>query len=127
MAVTVNLRNNTDLFIKVDGIDEVIVPNNEVEDKTVQWVSSENKTIRLFSTVECNTEPNFIGSLTFVENVGIFVERGFFTSGSNIELDADVTDTSNRIVQSTDEGGGKLLDWSSITSETELNLSYNKI
>jgi len=127
MSVTVNLRNNTDLFIKVDEIDGVIVPNTEVEDKTIQWVSSQNKTIRLFPSVECNTEPSFIGSLTFVENVGIFVERGSFTSGSNVELDADITNTSNRIVQSTDEGGGKILDWSSITSETELNLSYNKL
>jgi len=127
MSVTVNLRNNTDLFIKVDEIDGVIVPNTEVEDKTIQWVSSQNKTIRLFPSIECNTEPSFIGSLTFVENVGIFVERGSFTSGSNVELDADITNTSNRIVQSTDEGGGKILDWSSITSETELNLSYNKL
>lgn len=127
MSVTVNLRNNTDLFIKVDEIDGVIVPNTEVEDKTIQWVSSQNKTIRLFPSVECNTEPSFIGSLTFVENVGIFVERGSFTSGSNVELDADITNTSNRIVQYTDEGGGKILDWSSITSETELNLSYNKL
>jgi len=127
MSVTVNLRNNTELFIKVDEIDGVIVPNTEVEDKTIQWVSSQNKTIRLFPSVECNTEPSFIGSLTFVENVGIFVERGSFTSGSNVELDADITNTSNRIVQSTDEGGGKILDWSSITSETELNLSYNKL
>lgn len=127
MAVTVNLRNNTDLFIKVDGIEEVIVPNSEIEDKTIQWVSNENKSIRLFPTIECNTQPNISGSISFVENDGIFVERGILSTGSNVELDADITDSSFRIVQNTDDGGGKLLDWSLINPQTEVNLAYNKI
>ena len=125
MPVTVNLRNNTDLFIKVDGIDEVIVPNTELEDKTIQWVSSENKTIKLFPTVECNTQPNLSGSISFVQNDGIFIERGSLNNGSNVELEADVSELP--IIQTNNEGGGKLLEWSLITSETVINLTYNKI
>lgn len=127
MPVTVNLRNNTDLFIKVDGIDEVIVPNTELEDKTIQWVSSENKTIKLFPTVECNTQPNLSGSISFVQNDGIFIERGSLNNGSNVELEADVSELPIKIIQTTNEGGGKLLEWSLITSETVINLTYNKI
>ena len=45
MSVTVNLRNDTSsFFLKVNGIDEVIVPNSEIESKTIQWVSTDNKT-----------------------------------------------------------------------------------
>lgn len=127
MSVTVNLRNNTDLFIKIDGIDDVIVPNTELEDKTIQWISTENKNIRLFPTIECNTAPNIQGTITFVENSGIFVERGNLDNGQNVELDADITDTSLRIVQTTNDGGGKLIDWGLITPQTVVNLSYNKI
>ena len=47
MSVTVNLINNTTLFMKVDGIEEVIVPNSEIEDKTHQWISTENKSIKI--------------------------------------------------------------------------------
>lgn len=127
MSVTVNLRNNTDLFIKVDGIDEVIVPNTELEDKTIQWVSSENKSIKLFPTIECNTQPNLSGTITFVQNDGIFVERGTLNNGSNVELEADVSELPIKINQTTNDGGGKLLDWSLVTPQTVVNLSYNKI
>ena len=51
MNLTVNFRNNTTRFIKINGIDTVIKPNDEIEDITYQWFTSENKTIDLFSTI----------------------------------------------------------------------------
>ena len=39
MALTINFRNNSDLFAKIFGVfdDKVITPNSDIEDKTIQW------------------------------------------------------------------------------------------
>ena len=39
MALTINFRNNSDLFAKISGVfdDKVITPNSVIEDKTIQW------------------------------------------------------------------------------------------
>jgi hypothetical protein len=124
MSVTVNLRNNTTFFIKVNGIDEVIVPNSEIEDKTIQWISTENKTIQIFDNEEANNTPICQGSLNFVTNDGIFVDRGNFTGAQFVKMQADITGTVNVILQEENGTGGKLLEWSEIDPETTVNLSF---
>lgn len=126
MSVTVNLRNNTDFFIKVNGVDGVINPNTTLDDRTIQWVSSENKQISFFPTEECNTSEVLTSSLTFVTNDGIFVERGTLSGAGTVILDADITGTANRVVQSESNLVEKLLDWSELVPETVVNLSFNK-
>jgi hypothetical protein len=124
MSVTVNLRNDTSLFIKVNGIDEVIVPNSEVEDKTIQWISIENKTIQIFDNEACNGAPVCQGSLNFVTNDGIFVDRGDFSGAQLVKMQADVLGKTEVILQIENGGGGKLLEWAEITSDTVLNLTF---
>ena len=126
MSVTVNLRNNTDFFIKVNGIEEVINPNSELEDKTIQWISTENKEITFFSTQECNTPQLFKSLLTFVTNDGIFVDRGEISGTQTVTLDADITGTAIRVIQSENGSAEKLLNWEEIGPETVVNLSFNK-
>jgi hypothetical protein len=123
MSVTVNLRNNTTFFIKVNGIDEVIVPNSEIEDKTIQWISTENKNIQIFDSEEVN---NLIcqGSLNFVTNDGIFVDRGDINGAQLVKMQADITGAGNVILQEENGTGGKLLEWSEIDPETTVNLSF---
>lgn len=124
MSVVVNLRNDSSLFIKVNGIDGVIVPNSEIEDKTIQWVSTDNKTIQIFDNETCDGTPVCESTLNFVVNDGIYVDRGDFTNLQLIKMKADVTGNPNYILQSENGTGGKILEWSEIDSETTLNLSF---
>jgi hypothetical protein len=124
MSVTVNLRNNTDLWVKVDGIDETIAPNTVLEDKTHQWISTDNKSIRFFSTVNCDGAPILTSTLTFHENVGIKVNRGNLEGAQIVRLDADCG--SNRILQEENGVEEILIEWSQITPDCEVNLSFNK-
>lgn len=124
MSVTVNLRNNTTFFMKVDGIEEVIVPNSEIEDKTHQWISTENKSIKIFDNEECNGQPICQGNLNFVENDGIFVDRGNFVGAQLVKMQADITGASEYLIHIENVGIQKLLDWSEIDTETTVNLSY---
>lgn len=127
MAVTVNLRNNTDFFVKVTGIEEVISPNTPLEDKTIQWVSQENKQISFFTTQDCSGAPTIVGSISFVTNDGIFVDRGNITGAQSIKLMADITGTPISISQLENNGATKLLEWSQIDQDTVVNLSFDKI
>lgn len=127
MAVTVNLRNNTDFFIKVTGIEEVIAPNTPIEDKTIQWVSQDNKQISFFPTVECSGVPSIDGSISFVTNDGIFVDRGNISGVQSVKLSADITGTAHSVTQTENNGGGKLLGWELIDEDTVVNLSFDKI
>ena len=124
MSVTVNLRNNTTFFIKVNGIEEVIVPNTEIEDKTIQWVSTENKNIQIFNNEECTGQPICTGSLNFVSNDGIFVDRGSFNGTPLVKMQADVTGVSENITHEESNQLEKLLEWSEIDPDTTLNLSF---
>lgn len=124
MSVTVNLRNDTSFFIKVDGIEEVIVPNSELEDKTHQWVSTDNKSIKIFNNEACSGAPICQGTLNFVNNDGIFVDRGNFTGEQLVKFQADISGTSISIVQIDNDGLQKLLEWSEIDSDTVVNLSF---
>ncbi len=63
MALTINFRNNSDLFAKISGVfdDKVITPNSVVEDKTIQWDENSTngeKNISLYPTEDCNTAPS---------------------------------------------------------------------
>lgn len=121
MSVTVNLRNNTTFFIKVNGIEEVIVPNTEIEDKTIQWISTENKTIQIFNDEQCSGQPICASSLNFVTNDGIFVDRG---STNQVKMQADVTGVARSVVHDETNELEKLLEWSEIVPETTVNLSF---
>lgn len=122
MALKINLRNNTSLFIKVEGFDDVIVPNTQLDDRTFSWESDSNKTISFFINEEC-TNLSFTGSISLVSNDGIFVDRGNQVTNT-IKLDADISSTALRIIQDTNGTGGKLLEFSEITPTTTVNLSY---
>lgn len=124
MPVTVNLRNDSSSFIKISGIDEVIVPNSEIEDKTIQWVSNDNKIISVFSNEACDGTAICVGSLTFLPNDGIIVERGEISGVQSIKLESDVTNKFNRISQVDNESGGKLIEWSDVNDETVINLTF---
>ena len=123
MALTVNLRNDTSLFIKVNGIESVIVPNTPQEDLTIQWTGTENKSIEFFPTIECNGTPLGVGNLTFITNDGIYVNRGDFSS-QIVKMQADVTDNPNYVVQTTNSQEQKLLDWPTDMDGTVINLSF---
>ncbi len=122
MALKVNLRNNTNLFIKVEGFDDVIVPNTPLDDRTFSWESDSNKNISFFNNEEC-TSLSFTGSLTIVSNDGIFVDRGN-QSSDTIKLDADISSTALRVIQESNGTGGKLIEFNEITPDTTVNLSY---
>lgn len=124
MSVTVNLRNDTSLFIKVNGIDGVIVPNTVEEDKTIQWISTENKTIQFFNNEEANGTPVCEGSLTFVNNDGIFVKRGDFLGAQLVKMQADINGNTNVLEQSENGGAVKILEWGEIDQDTVVNLSF---
>jgi hypothetical protein len=122
MALKVNLRNNTSLYIKVEGLDDIIVPNTPLDDRTFSWESDSNKVISFFTNEEC-TNLSFTGSLSLVNNDGIYVDRGNQTTDS-IKLDADISSSFLRIVQESNGTGGKLMEFSEITPDTTVNLSY---
>jgi len=124
MSVTVNFRNDTSFFVKINGIEGVIVPNSELEDKTVQWNSSENKTIDFYNDENCVGTPICQSSLNFVTNDGIFVNRGNFQDTQLLKMQADIPETPYLLVQTENDGGGKIIEWSEITPETEINLSF---
>lgn len=125
MAATVNLRNNSSFFIKVNGISEVIVPNSNVEDKTIQWVSNETKQISVFNTIDCVAPAICEGSLTFQTNVGIFVERGPITGTQSVKLQSDITSTTVSMIQNDNDSGGKLVDWADFDETKAINLSFS--
>ena len=130
MAHTFNFRNNSDLFAKIAGVfeDQVITPNSEIEDKTIQWEetsTSGNKQIQLFPTEDCNTAPSINATLRWDVD-GIYITKG--TSPADIELQIDmhtvsweihpvITETSEETILSGDE----------LPAEPVVNISFNKI
>ena len=130
MAHTFNFRNNTDLFAKVAGAfdDQVITPNSEIEDKTIQWEDSStsgSKQIQLFPTEDCNTAPSVNSTLRW-DNDGIYVTKG--TTPTDFELSIDMKTVSWEIhttVSGTTEE--TILSGEELPSEFEINISCNKI
>lgn len=124
MNITVNLRNNTDWWVKVDGLEETIAPNTPTDDRTYQWISNQNKAIKFFPTAECEGNPLLISTLTFQENVGIKVHRGELNGAQVVILDAD--SKGLRVVQAENGNEQLLLEWSQIDNECVVNLNFNK-
>ena len=124
MSVIVNLRNNTTFFIRVNGVEEIIVPNSEIEDKTIQWVSTENKTIEIFDNETCSGQPICVSNINFLNNDGIFVNRGNFNGSPLVKMQADVTGVSENVFHEESNQLEKLLDWSEIVTDTTVNISF---
>jgi len=122
MALKVNLRNNTSLYIKVSGFDDIVVPNTQLDDRTFSWESDEDKTITFYTDSGC-TVSEFSGTLSLVNNDGIYVSRGNQTTDT-IKLDADISLSIHRVLQETNSSAEKLLEFSEITPLTTVNLSY---
>lgn len=122
MSLTVNLRNNTNLYIKVEGYDDVVVPNTPSDDRTFSWQSDSNKVISFYNDEQC-TNLSFTGSLSLVNADGIYVDRGNQTADT-VKLDADISSSALRVIQETNGTGGKLIDFGEITPTTTVNLSY---
>jgi hypothetical protein len=134
---TINLRNNTDFFVKVDGIsgivntpelanETMIAPNSTIEDKTIVWNGTDNKQIHFYTNETGDGGSICDSSLMFNMNDGVYVNRGVQTSGNTIKLDADVLYTSIRVELETDGPNEKLLDWELLNDSTVINLSFNK-
>ena len=130
MAHTFNFRNNSDLFAKIAGVfeDQVITPNSEIEDKTIQWEetsSSGNKQIQLFPTEDCNTAPSVNATLRWDAD-GIYITKG--TSPADIELQIDMHTVSWEIhpviTETTEE---TILSGDELPAEPVVNISFNKI
>jgi len=124
MSVIVNLRNNTTFFMKVNGVDEIITPNSEIEDKTIQWVSTENKNIEIFDNETCTGQLICVSVLNFVNNDGIFVNRGDFNGAPLVKMQADVIGEAENIIHESSNQLDKLLEWSEIVADTTVNLSF---
>jgi hypothetical protein len=134
---TINLRNNTDFFVKIDGIsgivntpeladETMIAPNSTIEDKTIQWSSVENKQIHFYTNERGDGGSICDSSLMFNVNDGVYVNRGVQTSGNTIKLDADIFETALRVSLETDGPDEKLLDWELLNDSTVINISFNK-
>lgn len=129
MALTINFRNNSELYAKISGAfnDEVITPNSLLEDKTVQWEetnSTGTKSIPLYSSVDCNTTP--IGSLQLRwDNTGINVTKGTSLSGLKLDVDTQFSDL-NYTLEIVDEVENELCSFESFPNNPILNLSLNK-
>lgn len=124
MSVTVNLRNNTDFWVKVDGLVDTIAPNTLEDDRTHQWVSNENKQIKFFSNTNCEGAPVLTSNLTFQSGVGIKINRGNLDGAQVIKLDAD--SKGFRVLQEENGNEELLLESSLIDSECVVNLTFNK-
>jgi hypothetical protein len=130
MAHTFNFRNNTDLYAKIAGVfeDQVITPNSEIEDKTIQWTESSStgsKQIQLFPTEDCNTAPSVNATVRWDAD-GIYVTKGSTPGDFEMVVDMKtvswevhpvITGTTEETVVSGDE----------LPAEPEDNISCNKI
>jgi hypothetical protein len=136
MAI-VNLRNNTNFYVKVDGVDDIvntpaltfssmIAPNSDLEDKTIQWISNDNKQIHFYTNELGDGGSVCDASIMFNSGDGVYVNRGTQISGETIKLDADVTDSPLRVILETSGPDEKLLDWELLSDSTVINLSFNK-
>ena len=91
------------------------------------WFNSDNKTIDVFSTVEC-VEPKICsGSVTFVTGDGVYVERGDISGTQTVKVQWDITGDPEVKIQEENGPGGKLCEWSGLTTDTVINVSYFKI
>ena len=90
-------------------------------------LSQENKQISFFPTQDCSGSPVILGSISFVTNDGIFVDRGDITGVQSIKLLADISGAPIHITQTENQGATKLLEWSQIDQDTVVNLSFDKI
>lgn len=124
MSVTVNLRNNTDFWVKVNGLDEIINPNTPLDDRTYQWISTENKLIKFFNNISCEGSPVMTATLTFNVNEGIKLNRGELIGQQVVKLSADCGST--RLEQEENMEDTLLSDWESINSETVVNMDFKK-
>ena len=124
MKITVFLRNNTNFWVKVDGLIDTIAPNTALDDRTYKWESMENKQISFFSTETCEGQPFLISTLSFVENDGVKVNRGDIIGDQVIKLEADCK--SNRVFQLQNGNEERLVSWEELGEESEINLVFNK-
>lgn len=129
MALTINFRNNSELFAKISGAfnDEVITPNSLLEDKTIQWEensSAGSKNIPLYPSVDCNTAPTGTLQVRW-DNTGISVTKGTSLSGLKLDVDTQFSDL-NYTLEIVDEVENELCSFESFPNNPILNLSLNK-
>ena len=129
MALTINFRNNSDLFAKISGVfdDKVITPNSVVEDKTIQRDENSTngeKNISLYPTEDCNTAPSATLKVRWGAN-GFFVTKGESPAGLVLNADTKFSDLVFSTVV-TDSAENELCYYESFPSEPEINLSLDK-
>ena len=129
MALTINFRNNSDLFAKISGVfdDKVITPNSGIEDKTIQWDENNvngEKNISLYSTEDCNTTPSATLKVRWDGN-GFYVTKGDSPEGLVLKADTKFSDLVFSTIV-TDNVENELCNYESFPSEPEINLSLDK-
>jgi len=129
MALTINFRNNSDLFAKISGVfdDKVITPNSSIEDKTIQWDETNSvgeKNVSLYPTEDCNTAPSATLKVRWT-NEGFFVTKGTSPAGLVLNADCKFSDFVFSAVV-TDDAENELCTYQTFPSEPEINLSLDK-
>ena len=129
MALTINFRNNSDLFAKIFGVfdDKVITPNSDIEDKTIQWDennASGEKNISLYPTEDCNTTPSATLKVRWDGN-GFYVTKGDSPEGLVLKADTKFSDLVFSTIV-TDNVENELCNYESFPGEPEINLSLDK-
>lgn len=119
---TLNVRNESNKFIKLDGDSFILKPASEIEDITFELLDvSSDKTFNIYSDEACD---NFVGifKLIFRTNDGVFLNLGNL-SGNKLLGDFDFQNN----IEVSIENEEKLLDWLVLNSSTIINLTLANV
>lgn len=117
----INLRNESDLFIRQNGGLIVMKPSTEIESVTHEFFDVVNNTIfNVYNNENCDT---LLGSFTlsFNTNDGVYISLDNIPS---VILEGDINYTGNIQVEPTQQG--KLVDWNLWENTSVINLSLKK-
>lgn len=119
---TLNVRNQSNKFIKLNNDSFVHKPSGNTEDVTVEFTNvTSDKIFNVYSEEACT---NFLGifKVIFRINDGVYLNLANINGN---KLDADHDFGWNIEIGSNSEG--KLLDWSSLNSSTVINVTLSNV
>jgi hypothetical protein len=119
---TINVRNESNEFIKLDGDSYVHKPSDSIEDLTNEFLNiSSDLTFNVYSDEEC---VNFIDNFKIIFRIedGVYLNLGNFTSKV---LEGDLDYKSNIELVPNEEQ--KLLDWNLLSSSSVINLRFSNV
>lgn len=118
---TLNVRNESDRFIKLFNDSFVHKPSGDTEDVTVQLLDvSSDKIFNIYSEESCST---FLGimKIIFRNNDGIYLNLANIPGNKIL---ADLNFSSNIEVLADSEV--KLADWVDVTTSSVINITLSK-